>query len=59
MFLNEINPLPGSMSYYLWENSTPPLTYTALLSEIIDDALQRKAVRDASQRDSGLRMLFP
>jgi D-alanine-D-alanine ligase len=59
VFFNEINPLPGSMSYYLWENSTPPLTYTALLGEIIEDALRRKAIKDASQRDSGLRMLFP
>jgi D-alanine-D-alanine ligase len=59
LFFNEINPLPGSMSYYLWENSTPPLTYTALLSGIIDSALKRKAIKDASQRDSGLRMLFP
>ncbi|MCP5419242.1 MAG: D-alanine--D-alanine ligase [Gammaproteobacteria bacterium] len=59
VFLNEINPLPGSMSYYLWENSSPPLTYTALLGEIIEDALRRKATQDASQRDSGLRLLFP
>jgi len=59
LFLNEINPIPGSMSYYLWENSTPPLTYTALLSEIIDNALNRKAIKDASQRDSGMRVLFP
>ncbi|NJN47344.1 MAG: hypothetical protein HC808_13685 [Candidatus Competibacteraceae bacterium] len=59
LFLNEINPIPGSMSYYLWENSVPPLTYTALLSDIIDSALTRKAIKDASQRDSGLRVLFP
>ena len=39
IFLNEINTIPGSLSFYLWE----PLgvKYTALLDEMIDIALKR------------------
>ncbi len=58
LFLNEINTLPGSMSYYLWEHSQPPLSYTALLTELIEVAIQTKAIQNASERDSGLRVLF-
>lgn len=39
IFLNEINTIPGSLSFYLWE----PLgvKYTELLDEMIDAALKR------------------
>lgn len=58
LFLNEINTLPGSMAYYLWEHSTPPLTYTAILSEIIESALRSKVSKDSNLRNTAFRVLF-
>ncbi|HEV2334727.1 MAG TPA: hypothetical protein VGS13_04465 [Stellaceae bacterium] len=40
-WLNEVNPCPGSFGYFLWEAADPPIRFTALLSELIDEALAR------------------
>ncbi|MGD9615939.1 MAG: D-alanine--D-alanine ligase [Alphaproteobacteria bacterium] len=40
-WLNEINPIPGSFAYFLWEAADPPLGFTALLSGLIDEAIAR------------------
>ena len=39
LWLNEINPCPGSFGYFLWEAADPPLLFTALLSALIEEAL--------------------
>jgi D-alanine-D-alanine ligase len=39
VWLNEVNPCPGSFAYFLWEAADPPLGFTALLSLLIDEAL--------------------
>jgi D-alanine-D-alanine ligase len=41
VWLNEVNPCPGSFGYFLWEAADPPLGFTALLSLLIDEALAR------------------
>ena len=41
VWLNEVNPIPGSFGYFLWEAAGPPLRFTALLSLLIDEALAR------------------
>jgi len=41
IWLNEVNPCPGSFGYFLWEAAEPPLGFTALLSTLIDEALAR------------------
>ncbi len=41
VWLNEVNPCPGSFGYFLWEAAVPPLGFTALLSHLIDEALAR------------------
>lgn len=41
VWLNEVNPIPGSFGYFLWEAARPPLLFTALLSHLIDEALAR------------------
>ncbi len=41
VWLNEVNPCPGSFAYFLWEAAEPPLGFTALLSLLIDEALVR------------------
>jgi D-alanine-D-alanine ligase len=40
-WLNEVNPIPGSFAYFLWEAAEPPLGFTALLSRLIDEAITR------------------
>jgi D-alanine-D-alanine ligase len=40
-WLNEINPMPGSFAYFLWQAAEPPIGFTALLSLLIDEALAR------------------
>jgi D-alanine-D-alanine ligase len=41
VWLNEVNPCPGSFGYFLWEAADPPLRFTALLSLSIEEALAR------------------
>jgi D-alanine-D-alanine ligase len=41
VWLNEVNPIPGSFGYFLWEKAKPPLLFTALLSHLIDEAFAR------------------
>ncbi len=42
LYFNEINTLPGSLSFYLWIKSNPPVIYTDLLNRIIRQA-EKKA----------------
>jgi len=41
VWLNEVNPCPGSFGYFLWEAAEPPLGFTALLSLLIEEAMAR------------------
>lgn len=42
MWLNEINPIPGSFGYFLWEASTEnPLLFTELLNHLLAEAEQQ------------------
>ncbi len=50
IYLNEINTIPGSLSFYLWEKSG--LTYTQLLDELVDLAFAR------ARRKSNLSFTF-
>jgi len=36
LYFNEINTLPGSLSYYLFQRKTPPILFTDLLSMLIE-----------------------
>ena len=38
LWLNEVNPCPGSFGYFLWEAGRNPLLFTELLSALIDEA---------------------
>ncbi len=50
LLFNEINSLPGSLSYFLFERRTPPLLFTELLTVLIDSALDIHAARDNFKR---------
>ncbi len=58
LYFNEINTLPGSLSFYLWMKSSPPLVYTELLNRIIRQAEKRQVTKLALKRQEGMRALF-
>ena len=39
IYLNEINTIPGSLSYYLWENKN--LSYNDLINDLVDNAIEQ------------------
>lgn len=44
-YVNEINTIPGSLSFYLWEHSG--LSFTQLLDELLELAFKRRRRRDS------------
>ncbi len=38
IWLNEVNPMPGSVGYFLWEAAPDPLLFTEFLSFLIDES---------------------
>ena len=58
LYFNEINTLPGSLSFYLWMKSSPPLVYTELLNRIIRQAQKRQVTKLSLKRQEGMRALF-
>lgn len=48
IYVNEINTVPGSLAYYLFEKDG--ITYSTLLDEIIDYAINKRLKKKASQR---------
>jgi len=47
LYLNEINAIPGSLAYYLWEASGIP--FDTLVERLVSIALQRHAERSRTQ----------
>lgn len=46
LWLNEVNPCPGSFGYFLWEAAAEPLLFSELLSALIDEAfVAQKAIQ--------------
>ena len=45
LYFNEINPIPGSLSFYLWEPVGVP--YSELLDRMIQLALKRSWIEDS------------
>ncbi len=39
MWLNEVNPCPGSFGYFLWEAAAEPLLFSEMLDKLIEEAL--------------------
>lgn len=57
LYFNELNPLPGSLSFYLWEKSHPQRLYTRTIDYLIERAQERKASGEAVQRFVGFKAL--
>ncbi len=58
IYFNELNPIPGSLAFYLWEKGNPPLLYTDVIERMIEQAINRKAERMTLQRDIGFKALL-
>lgn len=58
LYFNEINPLPGSLSFYLWKDSKPPVLYTDLISQVVKRAQKVKKRQAACTREIGFAALF-
>ncbi len=39
IWMNEVNPCPGSFGYFLWEAASEPALFTELMSALIEEAL--------------------
>lgn len=59
LYLNEINPMPGSCAFYLWEGAEPRICFTELLHDLVQEALAEFRERNRSQRSSPLRIFHP
>ena len=38
IWMNEVNPLPGSFAYFLWEAAAEPVLFTDLMTSLIEEA---------------------
>jgi D-alanine-D-alanine ligase len=57
LYFNEINTLPGSLAHYLWSASAPSLTYTELLTHLLDEGIARHAAERQLSREFGFKAL--
>ena len=46
LWLNEVNPWPGSIGYFLWEAAEDPILFTDLLSGLIEEAVKESRKRN-------------
>ncbi|NLJ64645.1 MAG: D-alanine--D-alanine ligase [Christensenellaceae bacterium] len=40
LFITEINTIPGSLSFYLWNKTEPPIRYTKLIDKLVSYAIK-------------------
>ena len=38
VLLNEVNPTPGSLAFFLWEQASTPTTFTQLVDDLLTEA---------------------
>ncbi len=58
IWMNEVNPIPGSFGYFLWEAAADQLLFTDLLSGLVEEAIQenkgKSLPRDPVPKDARL-----
>lgn len=57
LFFNELNTLPGSLAFYLWNESKPALLYPELLNRLVDRALALHHEKRVLRRSEPFRAL--
>ena len=45
IWLNEVNPWPGSIGYFLWEAADDSILFSDLLTGLVEEALERRQGR--------------
>lgn len=58
LYFNEINPIPGSLAYYLWDKAHPPILYTELLERILNKGKERKSMQRSLNKEFGFHALW-
>lgn len=58
LYFNEINPLPGSLAYYLWSHSKPSVLFTDLITTMIERAFAKKQAKSVLVREIGFHALL-
>ena len=57
IYFNELNPIPGSLAFYLWEHGPSPLLYTYVIDAMILQANKRKSRKLSLQSHIGFKAL--
>lgn len=57
-YFNEVNPIPGSFSYYLWDKGDHRVLYTELIERLLENAKKRKAMQRSLNRNFGFHALL-
>ncbi len=57
LYFNEVNPIPGSLSFYLWEKSNPSLLFPELLDKLIEGGFRNYEINSGLQRKIEWRAL--
>ncbi len=52
LWLNEINVLPGSYGYFLWEASQNPVGFTELTTDLINEGFDRHRIEQSLNRQT-------
>ncbi len=58
LYFNEVNPIPGSLSFYLWDKSTPSLLYTQLLDRMIERCTCHQYIQRSLKKKFGFHALL-
>lgn len=45
IWLNEVNPCPGSFGFFLWEAAEKPMLFTELITHLIEEAIEQHRMR--------------
>ncbi len=58
IWMNEVNPLPGSFGYFLWEAAEQPILFTDFLTGLVEEAVfentRRRLPKDPVPKDARL-----
>lgn len=57
IYFNEGNLIPGSFSYYLWEKAEPRISFTELLTTLVEQALIEHKAKRRLRRQVEMRVL--
>lgn len=57
LYFNEVNPIPGSFAFYLWDKREPRILYTELIERLLESAKKRKEIQRSLTSNFGFHAL--